>query len=96
MRPTLDREDTPEMIAACLACTKPASACNNCGGPLRVRATPRKCPFRRKGYPSEVKERALALVAEGLTHRQAGEAVGVGKSTVSKWAVDAKRKETGK
>lgn len=95
MREVLDREDSPEEIAACLNCTKPPSACNMCGGPLRERAKPRKCPFRRKGYPKEIREQALALVAEGHTHREAAEAVGVSKAAVSRWAADEKRKENG-
>lgn len=86
-------EATKSEIEHCLNCDKPACACNSCSGPPAVRANPRKEPNSRKGYPDAIRARALALVAEGHSHRQAGEMVGVAKSTVRLWVVDEKRKE---
>lgn len=86
-------EATKSEIEHCLNCDKPACACNSCSGPPAVRENPMKEPHSRKGFPDEVRARALALVAEGHSHRQAGEMVGVAKSTVRLWVVGEKRKE---
>lgn len=82
-----------EEIDACLNCRRPASSCGSCSGPT-VERKPIKQPARRKGYPPNIKARALALVGTGYTYQQAADAVGATKAAVSTW-VQLQKKRAG-
>ncbi len=90
MRHTLDSDwDNPEQIAYCLHCDKPAAVCNHCSGPPReIVPTP---PKRRRGYPQEVRDRAMQLVDSGMRIEFAARECGVGASTLAAWLCERRR-----
>jgi transposase len=46
-------------------------------------------------YAEEFKRDAVALVRQGATQREVGRDLGVSKSALSKWVVDADRRDAG-
>ena len=75
-------EDSPEAIQFCLNCTRPAYACNSCGGPMKRKRLHRG---GRKAAPREVVETALAMADAGIPHKVIAEKLGVAKATISMW-----------